>query len=99
MLQIMTAISEDVKTGNPVDSGHLTQIAEFLSGFADKCHHGKEESILFATLKDHRIPVLDTMLDALLSEHQSGRSLINELKQALGAYQAGNKVELGHVAA
>ena len=43
MLDVLDAVARKVATGKPADLGHLDGMMEFLSVFADKCHHGKEE--------------------------------------------------------
>ena len=56
MLQILERISEQMNSGKQADTAHLGKIVEFLQVFADKCHHGKEEDILFPALEKVGIP-------------------------------------------
>ena len=49
-LVVLNKICDKLQSGEQVDSSHLDQIVEFIRNFADKCHHGKEEDILFRIL-------------------------------------------------
>ena len=50
MLSIMSKIAEDIKTKKGFDTEDVEKIVDFLKTFADKCHHGKEETTLFPAL-------------------------------------------------
>ena len=88
MLKIMEKVAAKLKNDQVVEKDHLRKIAEFLSNFADKCHHGKEEGILFptllATLSNTKI------INELLGEHQTGRDYIRGIVESLESYQPGN---------
>ena len=43
MLRIIEAVSKRYAGGHEVDNRDFDAILEFLSGFVDRCHHGKEE--------------------------------------------------------
>jgi hemerythrin-like domain-containing protein len=61
----------------------------FLKEFADKCHHGKEEGILFPALMDAGMPKQGGPIAVMLSEHVEGRTRIKEMEQAVsGAMDA-----------
>ena len=88
MLQIMNRVSRRLLAGENVDKDDLEKIVEFLRNFADKCHHGKEEGILFPELiNDESSTALTTQL---LGEHKSGRDLIKGMVESLPAYAPGN---------
>lgn len=53
----------------------------FLKEFADKCHHGKEEGILFPALKESGIPEKNGPIEVLLAEHSEGRTLIKNMEE------------------
>jgi len=50
MLTIMEKISNDIGKGKDLNKDPYAKIIEFIKGFADKCHHGKEEDILFPAM-------------------------------------------------
>ncbi len=49
----MEAICNNLEKGKELNVAHFKKILDFIKGFADKCHHGKEEDILFPDLIDH----------------------------------------------
>jgi len=55
-------------------------IIDFLSTYVDKCHHGKEEKILFQRLKNKNLSKEDeNLMNELIEEHKLGRKLVSEL--------------------
>ena len=80
---------------NPAD---LDSFVEFMRVYADKCHHGKEEGILFAELgrkdvsREHRKIILE-----LVSDHIFGRSQVNKLVSLNADYKAGDKGKLKEI--
>lgn len=88
MLGIMEKISVRLKNGEDIKREHLEKVIEFLRNFADKCHHRKEENILFPEmLKD---PANKKMVNELLGEHKTGRDLIRGMAESLEGFGAGN---------
>ena len=55
----------------------------FLKEFADKCHHGKEEGILFPALTGAGMPQQGGPVGVMLSEHVEGRTLIRAMEAAV----------------
>ena len=47
MLNIMNKVADKIEKAKELNKEHTEKIIEFLKIFADKCHHGKEEDILF----------------------------------------------------
>jgi hemerythrin-like domain-containing protein len=88
MLSIMEQVAAKLGRSELVEPKHLAQILEFLQNFADKCHHGKEEGILFPELAKN--PNHLAAVNELLGEHQTGRDLIKGMVVSLVAYQPGN---------
>jgi len=62
----------------------LLRFVDFIQNFADKCHHGKEEDILFAEMVKAGFPREAGPLEVMLHEHDQGRAFVRELKR-LGA--------------
>ena len=58
-------------------------LLDFLKTFADRCHHGKEEKVLFPKLMQAGIPMNGGPLGVMLYEHEQGRLLIRNMDQAL----------------
>lgn len=86
---VMAALVEDLDKGVAPEADVLRKLVEFMQTFADKCHHGKEEKILFPLLEAKGVPVTGCPLGILIHEHQSGRKLVAELAEAVKAYETG----------
>jgi hemerythrin-like domain-containing protein len=57
MIRIMGSVSDRLESGKKVDPKHLDSILEFIKVFADKCHHAKEEDLLFPAMEKAGIPL------------------------------------------
>ena len=68
----------------------LAKCVEFLRLFADACHHGKEEDLLFPVLESRGIPRDGGPIGVMLYEHQVGRGLTKEMAGALTAARTGD---------
>jgi hemerythrin-like domain-containing protein len=82
----MAALAERLETGQDVEAGTLESIVEFMRTFADKCHHGKEETHLFTLLEKKGVPVRGCPIGILTVEHQRGRALVATLSSAIEAH-------------
>lgn len=91
MLEILKVISTRLENSEYVKPEHLPQIVEFIRVFADKCHHGKEENLLFISLKKAGMPVEGGPISVMLSEHDMGRNFVGEMDAAASAYARGSK--------
>ncbi|HAR35847.1 MAG TPA: hemerythrin [Acidobacteria bacterium] len=91
MLKIITEVARLLEAGQGVDLKDLNDILEFLKIFADRCHHGKEEELLFPALETVGIPRDRGPLGVMLSEHQSGRALIKDMDSALSGMARGEE--------
>ncbi len=55
----------------------------FFRLFADACHHGKEEDLLFPELEARGMPKHEGPIAVMLFEHKQGRALVGQMAQAL----------------
>jgi hemerythrin-like domain-containing protein len=70
-----------------VDPVFIDTAVDFLRVYADRCHHGKEEDILFAELAAKDLaPDLKKILDELTQEHVRAREYTKELVKAKENY-------------
>lgn len=79
ILQALDALEQKIaqlEHGAPADRGYFEKAVKFLRTFADACHHGKEEHLLFKTMVDRGFPLQGGPIAVMLSEHDLGRSLI-----------------------
>ena len=89
-----------VRAGAPAERAVIRDYAAFLRGFADICHHGKEEEILFQRMVAHGFPQQAGPLAVMLHEHELGRrhvASLHALAEGPGALTAPEaSVLLGH---
>ena len=88
MLSVMKKVTEKLRAGEVVSEEHLNKILEFLTNFADKCHHGKEEDMLFPEMVKN--PANQGLVTELLDEHATARVYIKNISAALVNYAPGN---------
>lgn len=91
MLDVLDGAAEKLRDGEPADLGHLDGMTEFLSVFADTCHHGKEEEFLFPGLEAAGIPNDGGPIGVMLSEHRKGLECIAGMKRGIEAMKAGDR--------
>jgi hemerythrin-like domain-containing protein len=79
MLDIMSKIADNIYSYKGFDINDIEKIVDFLKTFADKCHHAKEETVLFPTLLIAGIHKENGPIGVILHEHAIGREIIKEL--------------------
>lgn len=99
MLKILAAAAKRIEGGGVVPQSDLEGIAEFLSIFVDKCHHGKEEDFLFPALERAGVPREGGPIGVMLAEHAEGRKIVAALKAAFAAYEAGRSAAAQEISA
>lgn len=94
VLEILDQISVNIEAGQEVELDHLQELREILRLFVDKCHHGKEEVILFATLEAMGVANEGGPIGAMLYEHNDGRSFIRGISEGIDRYAEGDHAGL-----
>jgi hemerythrin-like domain-containing protein len=90
MLGAAEKAAERLGNGDEVPPGILNGILEFFQMFADRCHHGKEEDLLFPLLEKKGLPRQGGPIGVMLHEHTIGRGLIREMAAAGKALESGD---------
>jgi hemerythrin-like domain-containing protein len=76
------------EAGAPPERPYVEKALEFLRGFADRCHHGKEEDILFVTMVEELdFPRTAGPVAVLTREHEQGRDCIRRMGEAAAALE------------
>ena len=84
--------------GKGVDSAYVERVVDFLRSYADRCHHGKEEDILFSELANKDLePTLDQAVLDLIKDHEWARATTRRLVAANGSLAAGEEAALVEV--
>jgi hemerythrin-like domain-containing protein len=71
-----------------VELAALREAVEFMRTFADKCHHAKEEDLLFPALVAAGLPETTGPVAVLKSEHARARVCIGNLAAAIDVYDS-----------
>ena len=82
MLDIMDAMAERARAGEPLDAHDLADTVEFLRVFVDRCHHTKEEELLFPAIRAAGIASAEETIVVLLAEHTQGRAAVALISSA-----------------
>ena len=90
MIDVITSVSQHLDAGDKVPTKDLEAIIEFITIFADKCHHGKEEGILFPMLENKGIPREGGPIGVMLIEHEEGREAVHGMREALKLLSEGD---------
>jgi hemerythrin-like domain-containing protein len=97
-LSILEQLALRLSSGQEVDAAHFEQVLEFIQVFADKCHHGKEEHFLFPAMEAAGIPRHGGPVGVMLSEHDHGRALIQQLAASWHKYKSGDRAVAAELA-
>ena len=79
-----------IAEGGSVDVERVASIVDFVRTFADRCHHAKEEDLLFARMTDRGFPRDVGPVAMMMHEHELGRAYIRAVDGALEAAGRGD---------
>jgi hemerythrin-like domain-containing protein len=91
MLDASEEVARQLDRSERVAPETLAGILEFFRVFADQCHHGKEEDLLFPALAAKGMPHQGGPIGVMEAEHEVGRSLIRQMAEAAHAYEHGEQ--------
>lgn len=75
--------------GGEWDLDAVQECVEFFRLFADACHHGKEEDLLFPELESRGMPRDGGPIAVMLFEHKQGRGFVQRMAKALEEARGG----------
>ncbi len=86
ILTVLDAAAREVRrtqeTGE-VRTERLEQMVDFFRNFADRCHHAKEENLLFVRMEERGMPREAGPIVVMLYEHDLGRGYVRAVAEAL----------------
>jgi hemerythrin-like domain-containing protein len=88
ILEALDAIERKLsalEAGAAADRAYFEKAVQFLRTFADQCHHGKEENLLFKAMVDRGFPRQAGPIAVMLYEHDTGRSFIRGIADGAAA--------------
>ena len=94
-IRILERVAERLETARAVAPGHLAKAIDFIRVFADKCHHGKEEGLLFPAMEKAGIPRQGGPIGVMLQEHATGRGYVTAMADAVARIAKGDKAAAG----
>lgn len=89
MLSVLTEVARRLDAGEAVEPADMEQMIDFIRGFADRCHHGKEEDLLFVAMEEAGIPRHGGPIGVMLHEHTLGRGYVQGMAEGLAEYKPG----------
>jgi hemerythrin-like domain-containing protein len=76
-----------IKNDNLTDIDFIDDCIDFIRTYADRCHHGKEEDILFRDLKNKKLSSKHArILNELIDEHKHAGNITSKLINARNKY-------------
>jgi len=81
MLDIVSKACDKLESGDEVDPNLFVGAADFFKNFADKCHHSKEEKLLFEKMIARGIPRTSGPIAVMLHEHDDGRGYVRKIAE------------------
>lgn len=83
VIQVLGSIMDGFEQTGRFPETSLAKCVEFIRLFADACHHGKEEDLLFPVLEARGIPREGGPIGVMLYEHRVARELTKVMAGAL----------------
>lgn len=83
--KVLAAVEKLARKPGPIPIEPWEKALDFIRNFADKCHHLKEEGLLFPALEEHGIPREGGPVGVMLMEHEEGRGYVRGMAAALSA--------------
>ena len=76
--------------GSNIPATALSEISNFITSFADRYHHRKEETLLFPMLERRGIKRQGGPLGIMEREHEIERKLVGQFRLAIAEYRDGD---------
>jgi hemerythrin-like domain-containing protein len=83
-------MADRCEAGQRLDSASAGEALDFFRVFADRCHHGKEEDLLFPLMESKGFSREHGPTGVMLDEHQQGRRHIRAMSEALERISSGD---------
>jgi len=98
MIRVIGENMKKIETEERVERSFIETVVDFIRTYADRCHHGKEEDILFRELKKKNISAEHTkIMEELIQEHVWGRNTTGALVSAHRKYLGGDASQLPEI--
>jgi hemerythrin-like domain-containing protein len=89
-LQILEKVEPALEAGDGQAAEDLGQLLEFLRVFVDRCHHGKEEDVLFPEMERRGARRDGGPIGVMLMEHEIGRGHVRAMSAGFDRLRLGD---------
>ena len=100
MTEVIKSELTKMRERTEADPSIIDGAVDFFRTYADRCHHGKEEHILFKELAAKQLSEDDRkIMDELIEEHGYARKVVGKLSEAKTRFVQGNEGVLDDIEA
>lgn len=82
VLSAVDVLADQARRTRSLDGQSATQAIDFIRNFADRCHHAKEEDLLFKAMEAAGFARDSGPIAVMLHEHEQGRGWVREMVAA-----------------
>ena len=98
MVALMKSEATKIAVHRQADPVFIETAVDFFRTYADRCHHGKEEDLLFVQLRGKALrPEHEKIMNELVEEHKLGREAVRKLIDANERYKKGSVEALDEI--
>jgi len=98
MIKVMRHELLQAEGQKKINPRFIETATDFIRAYADRCHHGKEEDILFRELKKKKIASEhQAVMEELIEDHKRGRQVTARLVEANSRYRNGDEGALSAI--
>ena len=91
VIAVLEIAAGKLSAGQPVRPGFFIDASDFIKGFADGCHHKKEEGVLFPAMEAAGVPRDGGPIGVMLGDHEAGRLFNRNMREAAERLATGDK--------
>lgn len=85
VLNCLEKLAEQAAASGRIDEPSAREAIDFFRNFADRCHHGKEETHFFPAMETKGFPRDSGPTGVMLYEHEQGRALVRGMAESVEA--------------
>lgn len=90
-INLLEIVDDRLAAGDDAVVSVYPELVDFIKSFADECHHGKEEDILFELLEERGVPRENSPLAVMMDEHETGRRFVRNIERSANQFIHGDK--------
>lgn len=91
MVPLILKETDRAESKGDINFRFVEMALDFFRTYADRCHHGKEEDILFRELAKKKLSVNhERIMNELIEEHRTGRGIVKALAEHQEFWRGGD---------